>query len=128
MNMALAADGFFSQLPRCIDHCAEEKHSMFQFGSYLLVTDVHHDRIDRIRSITCGITQTVANRVQRAHFWLRSKGARLITKSQRLPFRNNTDAGIECHSLFLTLARMVTPFCSYCGSDDYGSCISALGI
>src|SRR5215469_2757941 len=105
--MPLAADGLLSQLSGCIDNRTEEKLSTLQFGANVSPTDIHHDRIHRIRAITCRIAQTLANGIQRAHFWLRSERARLIAKSQRLPFRDYTDAGIEFHCRFLTLARIV---------------------
>lgn len=68
MNVSLAAHRLIAQTARCIRHHTDQQHAVLQGAAMFLAPYIHHDGINRVRTLTIGIAQAAANVVEPAKF------------------------------------------------------------
>src|SRR5258708_9739108 len=93
--MSLASNRLIAQMSAGIRDYTKQQHSASQLRTMFFAANVHHDRIDGIRTCAFRITKTAANIVEPTKLRLGPKDSIAVAKSQLLAIRPHTKHRLE---------------------------------
>ena len=81
MNMSLTANWLATQPARSVCNYAKQQMAPFEFVAICITADIHHNGINRVRSLALRVPQARPDVVESPIFWIWTEDSLLIAKA-----------------------------------------------